>query len=1108
LQECVSSAFEYGHSAFSTKLKKTSARHLVDAVRVINSPKSTLESLRKMLPMKSLNVVHLSDLHLKSDETGRFNQSLIINALKVDLQKRIDSSLRPDCIIFSGDIVNDGDDLDAIEEAVRVISEIAESAGLDRSRVFLCPGNHDASRSVVGPAIPHINEMRQSSNSVEAMNKLAKYAGFVNHVEKAFKNFELVRSNFGSQYTAYTDAICHQYYVRDLNLSIISLNTASLTGCGLTKDVSDVRAIFLPEMTLVNALRRVPDGAKVLIFGHHPLSWMSESVERIIRSVLMNESAIYLSGHMHEALPFTLSNSGGACTFVQSGALYASRDWWNGYAIISIVLGQPHYKFTYRKWHEARREFGVASDLNDEGVVHTSAEAKIFWQTVTPRINLKSLNAWRSTSLSAFQTDEFGTEFETMCASGTFVEPEFEKDVYVEIDGQLEKANISQTVLLKDAIKDHENLIIVAHSESGKTTLIRNWAKALADRPIPSPDWSIPVALRFSELKSFVKGIENIVKQKLPDLPSDISSEDLLREGHITIFVDDMEIREGKHKIAFDDFVKKYPSCRYVIFTGTVYLQGAGIAPVIVPGVPFSHLRLKQLKNSQLLTLIESHGTTDPAQADRLLQRMKQEAASLNVPITPVTGTFLIQIYTEDASQPLINRANLIERYVEISLEKFAPQELLPSTFDFHNKSDLLSYIAEHMCRFDVSELPELQFINLIVEYLSEYGLRFSSIDIIDYFVRARILTRSGRFISFRLNAFMEYFAARRMADNAAFCEWIFENERYLQFCNEIAFYAAISRRDESRLSTVFERFKSESEGVWQGFPDEIKDGSFIENFVLPSPKADEAEIFELGDRIVKGVISQDERRAVLDGDDDLLFQRQALPRRKTALDPGAKWLAQLSLLGEMLKNMDFVPSSFKKEVLKHVIQGWLQFTALSMGLVPDLAKERRMTLAGINYIVLFPKMDVAELARRIFMYIPISTAKMATYHLGSEKLRVQLEEGIGSDDNTMSKGQQFMRATILAQLGVGRLDRVIKKVEPIFRETGFLNSVFIRMLSEIVVRFRLPDTELHEIRSVVGRSIASLEGKKGYKAAQRTGQVIESLSARRLVLGPKKEGE
>ena len=198
--------------------------------------------------------------------------------------------------------------------------------------------------------------------------------------------------------------------------------------------------------------------------------------------------------------------------------------------------------------------------------------------------------------------------------------------------------------------------------------------------------------------------------------------------------------------------------------------------------------------------MIESHGTRDPAQADRLLHRMRQEAASLNVPITPVTGTFLIQIYTEDASQPLINRANLIERYVEISLEKFAPQELLPSTFDFHNKSDLLSFISEHMCRQDVSELAEQECINLIHEYLSEYGLKFSEIDIIDYFVRARIFARSGSFISFRLNAFLEYFAARRMSDSPAFCEWIFDEERYLGFCNEIAFYAAISRRDKARL--------------------------------------------------------------------------------------------------------------------------------------------------------------------------------------------------------------------------------------------------------------------------------------------------------------------
>lgn len=1056
--------------------------------------------------MRYTNIVHISDLHLKNDESGRFNQSVIIEGLKNDLRLIKDSQLRPDLIVFTGDIAQGGNSQSVYDDATNTLNDLADAAGLDHSRVFICPGNHDASRDVIDPAIPEIKKFRERMSTTESINKLATDSAFINHVGTAFKKFNAFQDKFGNKFKTGADALSTQYYIRDLNLAIISINTASLTGCGLSEDVNDLRNLIVPEITLVNALRKVPKGAQVIVLGHHPLNWLSEPVERLIQPILHRQVDMYLSGHLHDTLPLTINAPSGQAVFAQSGALYAARDWWNGYCVISTISGEPHIRMTYKKWHDQRRQFGVASELDDDGIVYNTPESRTFWSTVAPRMDLKSLDSWRVNVLKNYLNDEFGSEFLDICEQGRFVRPEFEKDNYVETEGNLEKSNTPETVTLQEAMSGQDNLIVVANNESGKTTLIRHWARELSLQSIDGAEWSIPVVVKYSELKTYLKGIENLIKQKLLDLPSGITSSHLLEDGRLTILIDDMQLKSSKVKDAFDALVSKYPTCRYVIFTGTIYLQGAGIAPVIVPGIPFSHLRLKQLRHSQLLSLIESHGTTDPAQADRLLQRMVQEASSLNVPITPVTGTFLIQIYTEDASQPLINRANLIERYVEISLEKFAPQELIPSTFDFHNKSDLLSFIAEHMCRYGSTELAEEQFVNLITEYMAEYGLRFSSIDIIDYFVKARVLTRHNQFISFRLNAFLEYFSACRMVDNSAFKDWVFENERYLNFSNEIAFYAAISRRDQEHLKIIFERFKDESSKAWKNMPEDMRNGSFIEKFILPSNKADEAEILDIGKRVFEGHISDEDRMIALDGDDMLPFQKQNTHRKASFVDPGERWLAQLTLLGEMLKNMDFIPTNFKKEVLKEVLQGWLQFTAMSMGIVPDLAKERRMTLAGIDYVVLFPELEIAELARRIFMYMPVSTAKMATYHLGTEKLRVQLEEGLGAEPETMSSGQQFIRASILSQLGVSDLDQIIKRVEPTFRDNGFLQSVFIRMLSEVVVRFRLPEGELKEIRSVVAESIASLEGKTGQRAAQRKGQIIESLSTRRMLLGPNKE--
>lgn len=111
--------------------------------------------------MNYLNIVHISDLHLKTSETtGRFNQSLVLDGLISDLRVQAKGPLRPDIIVFSGDLVNAADDEGIFQEGALVLDEIAKAAGLDLSRVFICAGNHDASRIAIGPKIPLLQDLR------------------------------------------------------------------------------------------------------------------------------------------------------------------------------------------------------------------------------------------------------------------------------------------------------------------------------------------------------------------------------------------------------------------------------------------------------------------------------------------------------------------------------------------------------------------------------------------------------------------------------------------------------------------------------------------------------------------------------------------------------------------------------------------------------------------------------------------------------------------------------------------------------------------------------------------------------------------------------------
>jgi predicted MPP superfamily phosphohydrolase len=1047
------------------------------------------------------NILHISDLHLKSESTGKFNQEQIIGGLIEDIEKISQTPDRPDFIVFSGDVVQAANARGCYDDAYKFISSLATAAGLDDDHVFICPGNHDASRDHVEPNIPLLKSMRGDCSDADGINKFSTNTSSVAYIGDVFKNFDRLQSKFGNRYRVDGNVFLKQYYIRQLNIAVICTNTASLSGSGLGQDVADERNLIFPEMPFVSALKKVPKGAKVIVVAHHPLANLTEANEAMIRPHIFKSVDIYLSGHLHAALPVAVSAPQGQCNFAQSGSLYASRDWWNGYAIVSIAPDQAHQRIKYRKWHPQRLGFGVASELDDEGVLYTSGESRTYWATVTPKVNFQSLEKWRTDILLPFLTDDFGEDFNEVCRNGRFVEPEFEKDNYVKTDNGLEKSAHPEVKTLGDLLDDGDNIVIAAPPESGKTTLAKHIGLTLANQPLSPLQPTIPIVVRRSELKSYLKGIENVARQKTPNLPAQITAQSLLDEGLITFIVDDMSLKASATKDAFDEFVKKYPKCRYVLLTSSVYMRGAGIVPVIVPEVPFSHVKMNQLKASQLLTLIESHGTKDPTTADRLLQRMVREASSLNVPITPVTGTFLIQIYTEDASEPLINRANLVERYIEISLDKFAPREILPSSFDFHNKCDLLSFVSETICRNDHNDLSESEFVALISEYMTTYGLKFSSIDLLNYFIEARILLRNSGFISFRLNAFAEYFSALRMTKNRAFREWILDAERYLSFCNEITFYAAISRNDQDWMEEIFRRFRTMQTEFWAEATDEIKSASLISDFELPSRESGEKILLEVEKKIFETSLEEKDRRAILDDSTEISAATELSMRHQKQLsdDPSEQWMALLTLTSAMLKNMELVPTNLKKQILSEVLHGWLQFLCFTMGLVPSLAKEKRMKIAGIQYLVLYPdEMKVADVARRIYGYLPISIAKVVTHHLGTEKLALQLEDGVGKPFDEISAGQQFMRTAILAQLAVDELSVTVGKAAQSLEQNAYLNSVLIRMLSEIVVRFRLPEAELKSLRMIAADSITRLEGKTGNRAAQRKGQVIEAFTSNR----------
>lgn len=1053
---------------------------------------------------KLVNVMHISDIHL--DAGGAFAQNVVVTAFLNDLSRLDRLGLKPDLIVISGDLAKAADQENAYSNFLNFIMKLFEAFGLDEERLILCPGNHDVSRNAVGPVLPAVQMWRTQAENRDSANNLYDDNNYNNHVIKVFKGFYELSDSFSQKSILKVGSGYTSYFFREFGISFVSINTASLSTGGLISQKDDERKLAVPERLLLESLAAVPKESHKIVVGHHPTTWLNESNEELVRRLLGQSANLYLCGHVHMARPEKVQNLLGECYFGQTGALYEWRDYWCGYAIYQIVPGSPHIKSHYRRWYEDRREFSKAEDLADEGIVYSSLEAKHFFSKLKLKISTVDLEEWRSNTLLPSLIAECSKSLAPVPIEDAFVPPEFQRDVKKSADS-LDLIHKKENISFDDVINSHSNYVISASGQSGKSTLLRQWALRLARKHAEEPDWSAPVLLNYSEMRDYPAYIESLTSRLLPPVPSKVGSVSrLLDQGRLTFFIDDVDFQDRRKLKALGEFMEKYPNCRYVVASVDLLFEGASVSPVITPALPFTHLQLRPLRRKDLLSLINGHNVVDSdLSADALLERVTREAKGLNVPLNPVTASFLIQIFSTEPDRVLVNRATLVERYIELLLQKFARPDVELRSFDFKLKRDLLSKIAQHMVNSDDHEPPYNDVLSVIIDYIKLYGFPQEASLIMDHFISCRILEKvereQGSCVRFPIASFFHYFVAFRMTEDEQFRVKIFDPLNYLAFAEEVTFYAALARNDEKLLEYVFSAFNRCSEAMWADASDEVRSGHFIEHFVEPDSEATKEDLFAINEVIRSNEQIEAAREAHLNDDVNERSNNQRV-RRPVYKTVGDQWTAHLFLASQVLKHMELVPNATKKRFLKDVIRGWLQFCAFSLTLVPKLITDKTVELNGVLYRLNFNSHEsIGELARRISLVMPIAVSYMATNAMGSEKLKLQLSEGLGSTE--LAPSEQLMQGLILADIGVTGIVKMLENTAKSVSPSPYLQKVLLRKLYDVAIRFRLDKKDVEQVRNLAGDLLVGTTG--GDKQGKRREKIISDLRRQRLIVDMEK---
>ncbi len=254
--------------------------------------------------------MHLSDIHFnqKTDIGGVDPLNRSLGALKNFFKNNNKDYLKPETIFVTGDIAFSGKK-EEYDNATRFLDDLSELFNIDKRSIFVVPGNHDITKTVVEETL---KEMR--SKDKNARIKLLDSKDFENEKTlrdylKPFENYnKWCRSYFKNNIFAVSPDHMfsfNRYLTKnELEIGVIGINTCLNSESRIVEDNRDIFTdqgrVCIGENIALEIEKKISSELDpvelIFTLGHHPINWSNNMNEiKIIRKY----SDFYLQGHIH-----------------------------------------------------------------------------------------------------------------------------------------------------------------------------------------------------------------------------------------------------------------------------------------------------------------------------------------------------------------------------------------------------------------------------------------------------------------------------------------------------------------------------------------------------------------------------------------------------------------------------------------------------------------------------------------------------------------------------------------------------------------------------------------------------------------------------------------
>jgi hypothetical protein len=451
-----------------------------------------------------MQILHLTDLHYAR---GQPFQKSLAEALLKDLKQQIADGFSPEFIVFSGDIVNNPDDVGIYEEFDAIfLKPVLSAVKLTEKEMILCPGNHDVSQKALKEWADEREKLKKALTSDPAeLSGLLKTGPFQSYAKEISRGFFALAERCGHKWQS---AFAENYCFPNQKVCFVAINTGF--GCGLEGSGYDRGKLAVSADDVLVAFQSVPEGYQSFSLMHHTLADLSESSNRVLAPVIDQKSTIHFFGHVHDPRPTAQKAPGGMCFMLQGGALYERKNTYNGYALVYTGPSSDRIAAHFRTYYSSRGMFDVGTNVAQNGVFFSSDLSKSYWENLAAVPDNDEVSLWLMETAASVR-EELDKTITGRSLLETFVDPVITRSA------SGDAAALNQRVSTSQILQSKSNMVIACDAEYGGTALLSYLTMRFHEEPLALDAAAVPIFIDARHTRgTYEAAVTSILRRGLP----------------------------------------------------------------------------------------------------------------------------------------------------------------------------------------------------------------------------------------------------------------------------------------------------------------------------------------------------------------------------------------------------------------------------------------------------------------------------------------------------------------------------------------------------------------------------------------------------------------